>query len=83
VAIRLGASMPLYYQWYHKTKRVGEKFKIDLDCGDIYIMEEKAVGTDWKFRNSYTLRHAAGCNQYIKNKIPHISLVLYEGFYFL
>lgn len=66
LALRLGASMPLYYQWYYKTKRVGEKFKIDLDCGDIYIMEEKAVGTDWKFRNTYTLRHAAGCNQYVK-----------------
>ena len=28
-------------------------------------MSEKAVGTDWKERNSYTLRHATGCDKYV------------------
>ena len=27
-------------------------------------MSEKAVGTDWKKRSTYTLRHAAGANKY-------------------
>ena len=26
----------------------------------MYIMSEKAVGTDWKKKNIYTLRHSAG-----------------------
>jgi hypothetical protein len=66
LAIRLGASMPLYYQWYYKSQRVEDRIKLDLNGGDIYLMDEKAVGTDWKLRNTYTLRHAAGCNKYIK-----------------
>ena len=27
----------------------------------MYVMSEKAVGTDWKSRSKLTLRHAAGC----------------------
>ncbi len=27
-------------------------------------MSEKTVGTDWKRKNIYTLRHAAGCAKY-------------------
>lgn len=33
---------------------------------DIYLMNEKAVGTDWKKKNSYTLRHTTGCNKFTK-----------------
>jgi alkylated DNA repair dioxygenase AlkB len=62
VGVRLGATFPLYYQWYENTNPVGNKFKIDLDHGDIYIMGDKAVGRDWKTRNLLTLRHAAGIN---------------------
>jgi hypothetical protein len=29
-------------------------------------MCSKAVGTDWKRSSIYTLRHAAGCEKYIK-----------------
>ena len=39
--------MPLHYQWCHMSKRV-ENFKVDIEPGDLYIMSEKAVGTDWK-----------------------------------
>ena len=34
-------------------------------------MSEKAVGTDWKKKKIWTLRHAAGCNKFIK--LPDIS----------
>ena len=34
--------------------------EINMKGGDIYIMSEKAVGQDWRKRNIYTLRHAAG-----------------------
>lgn len=35
-----------------------------VDGGDIYVMSEKAVGTDWKKKNLYTLRHATGCSKF-------------------
>ena len=36
-----------------------------LNTGDIYIMSEKAVGSDWRKSSMYTLRHAAGSNKYL------------------
>ena len=41
VAFRMGASMPLYYQWYQNSKPVGDRFVIELNDGDMYIMSEK------------------------------------------
>jgi len=32
----------------------------------MYVMSEKAVGTDWKEKKIYTLRHATGCEKYIQ-----------------
>ena len=59
IGIRLGDSLPLYFQWFYKSKKFGDVLKINLDGGDIYVMSEKAVGTDWMKKNSYTLRHSA------------------------
>jgi hypothetical protein len=64
IGLRLGADLPLYYQWYKSGNPVGQKISINLSGGDIYIMSEKAVGTDWKKKNIYTLRHAAGSDKY-------------------
>lgn len=66
VALRLGASLPIYFQWYYDTERIGERFEIKLNDGDMYVMSEKAVGTDWKSRNIFTLRHATGCDKFIE-----------------
>lgn len=66
IAMRLGASMPLYYQWYKYGEAIGNVIEIPLNGGDIYIMSEKAVGTDWKKRNCATLRHAVGASKYTK-----------------
>jgi hypothetical protein len=60
IGCRLGGSFPLYYQWFCKSNPVGQRLNIDLNAGDIYIMSEKAVGTDWKRKKILTLRHAAG-----------------------
>lgn len=60
VGMRLGSSMDICYQWYKDNQPVGDKIIIPLNGGDIYIMSEKAVGTDWKKRSILTLRHAAG-----------------------
>jgi hypothetical protein len=68
IGIRLGdgESSPLHYQWFSKSEAVGERIIIPLNGGDMYIMSEKAVGTDWKKKKIYTLRHATGCETYIK-----------------
>lgn len=61
IGVRLGtASLPLHFQWFHKGKPIDDRIIISLDPGDIYIMDEKAVGTDWKKKNIKTLRHATG-----------------------
>lgn len=74
VAIRLGGLNPLSYLWFYKNKYIDKngvgsgcagKTFFDLENGSMYIMSEKAVGTDWKKKNIYTLRHAAGCGKYI------------------
>lgn len=64
VAVRMGASMPLYYQWYQHSNPIGEPIEVSLGDGDMYIMSEKAVGQDWLKKNVATLRHATGCKKY-------------------
>lgn len=60
VAVRLGADFPIHFQWYQHSKPVGNLFSCVLKNGDMYFMSEKAVGFDWKKKNTLTLRHAAG-----------------------
>ena len=64
IALRLGASMPLYYQWFLQGKPVGPRLAVPLHDGDMYVMSEKAVGTDWKKKTIYTLRHATGAEKF-------------------
>ena len=64
IGLRLGATIPLHYQWFQQSKPVGQRFIVNLNHGDLYIMSEKAVGFDWLLRKKLTLRHAAGCKKY-------------------
>ena len=64
VAVRVGATMPIYYQWFHRSKPVGPRQMINLGDDDLYVMSEKAVGTDWKKSSIMTLRHSAGCDKF-------------------
>ncbi len=67
VAARLGnGDMPIHYQWYQRHARVGPRITVPLRGGDIYMMSEKAVGTDWKKSSILTLRHATGANEFTK-----------------
>lgn len=68
IAVRLGASMPLHYQWFYQSKPIGIRGALTLNHGDLYVMSEKAVGTDWKKRSQLTLRHAAGAEKYLQTK---------------
>jgi hypothetical protein len=64
VAIRLGKSIPLVYNWFLNSEPVGQRINLELEHGDMYVMSEKAVGTDWKKKSILTLRHAAGSEKY-------------------
>ena len=64
VAMRMGESMPLYFQWFQHSQAVGDKVKIDLHDGDMYVMSGKSVGFDWLKKNEPTLRHATGCSKF-------------------
>jgi alkylated DNA repair dioxygenase AlkB len=64
IALRLGASMTLYYQWFLQGTSVGPRLAVPLHDGDMYVMSEKAVGTDWKRKTIYTLRHATGTDKF-------------------
>lgn len=68
-ALRLGASIPLHYQWFHRFRPIGERVKIMLNHGDMYIMSSKAVGRDWRKSSILTLRHAAGADKYLQIRL--------------
>lgn len=57
-------SSPLHFQWFQNSTPIGQRFIVPLNAGDIYVMGEKAVGTDWMKRKIPTLRHATGCAKY-------------------
>jgi len=65
IGVRVGnASLPLHFQWFQHSRPVGERIQIPLNPGDIYVMTEKATGTDWKNRSWMTVRHATGCAKF-------------------
>ena len=68
IGVRLGATMPMAWNWYYNNEPVGKNIHVLLETGDIYIMSEKAVGTDWLSppKKHFSLRHAAGGPKYTK-----------------
>lgn len=66
LAIRLGGCMDMHYQWFKDGNAVGKRVKVEMNGGDIYVMSEKTVGTDWKKKKIYTVRHATGCDKFTK-----------------
>lgn len=64
IGVRLGGFIPMHWQWFLEGNPIGEPILVPLDGGDIYIMSEKAVGTDWKKKKIPTLRHATGCAKF-------------------
>lgn len=66
VGLRFGSTMPIFYQWFKDGKPFGETTKIELEPGDLYIMSEKAVGTD--NNKNMALKHAAGFERNISVK---------------
>ena len=64
IALSLGESTNINWQWFQNSKPVGDTYKFTINGGDIYIMSEKAVGYDWGSPSKLTLRHAAGAKKY-------------------
>ena len=69
-AVRMGADMPIHFQWFQRSKPVGNNIVIPLGDGDMYAMSEKAVGTDWLLKTKGTLRHATGAKKYTVYQEP-------------
>ena len=57
-------TMPICWQWFHRSKPIGNKFTLDIPHGTIYAMSEYATGFNWRKSSLYTLRHAAGGKKY-------------------
>jgi len=72
VGIRTGRDWPLHYQWFLRSEPVGKRLELVLGHGDVYIMSQKAVGTDWLKKVIPTLRHAAGYASVLKLEGPVI-----------
>ncbi|MDF1853360.1 MAG: hypothetical protein P1U85_21160 [Verrucomicrobiales bacterium] len=68
IGCRLGDSFPLVYKWFKNSEAVSREIRINLNGGDLFFMEDKAVGWDWKKKKVYSLRHSAGCDKYTKAK---------------
>ena len=68
IALSLGASSKINWVWFKNSKALREPYSFTINGGDIYIMNEKAVGYDWKKRSRITLRHAAGACKYLSLK---------------
>ena len=66
IGVRVGAAMPMCYQWFYKGKAVGKNLKIMIPGGGLYAMSQKSVGSDWRKSSLLTLRHSAGCDSYTK-----------------
>jgi hypothetical protein len=65
ICISIGCdNYPMRWHWFKDGMPVGKPIDITLNCGDVYIMSEKAVGAEWKMRSLYTLRHSAGIKKY-------------------
>ncbi|MAJ81877.1 MAG: hypothetical protein CMF41_03070 [Legionellales bacterium] len=68
-AINYGKPRIIQFQCYEKAKRIGDPVSIHLKCGDIYVMDGEATGTNWKKKMTQKgvrhWRHRAGDEKYI------------------
>jgi hypothetical protein len=51
---------PLHYKWYKDSEPISGALQVNLGHGDLYVMSEYAVGTNWLKKKVPTLRHSAG-----------------------
>ena len=65
IGANLGDQRTIMWQEYHRFEPVGEPFRIKLEHGDMYLMNAKAAGSDWRKSTIHTFRHRAGDETYL------------------
>jgi hypothetical protein len=66
-----GETMPMHFHYFWQWKQVGKRLVMDLNAGDLYVMSEEAVGSDWLKKSLEIIpRHATGANKFTKDKVP-------------
>lgn len=67
IGLSLGGSATLRYHWRlpGSSDHTFEPVDVAIDCGDVYVMSEKATGNDWRKRSKVRVVHAAGAKKYI------------------
>jgi len=70
LSMRLGLnpSMPFYYRWKYRHQEIGKLMRWEINAGDVMVMSEWAVGTEWKSSSKVTLVHSTGAKKYVKPK---------------
>ena len=66
--LRVGESMPMKFGMFWNCKLRGKPFETLINGGDLYFMNEEAVGAEWKSRSKWVWRHCAGADKYLKMK---------------
>lgn len=69
IAVRLGSSIPLEFQWFQNNKPLGERIRLSLNHGDLYAMSEKATGNDWKKKKNYDFTSCCRLSEIFNNQI--------------
>lgn len=78
IGTRFGADFDFWIQYYQRSVAVGKALRITLHHGDLYVLSEKAVGTDWKMKVIPTLRHAAGPSKLFMRTPSEEETILFE-----
>lgn len=60
VNLHLGNSIPLHFKWFHNTTEVSDLVSIQLNHGDVYIMNEVALGSVKESKSKLYLKHGIG-----------------------
>ena len=66
--LRVGAMMPMKFGMFYRNTIQGKSFTININGGDLYFMNEEAVGSQWKSSSKWIWRHAAGAPKYLVMK---------------
>ena len=66
-----GETMPMHFQYFWQWKQIGKRLIMPLNAGDLYVMSEEAVGTEWLKKSLEIIpRHSTGAKKYTKDKVP-------------
>lgn len=62
VNLHLGCSMPLHFKWFHTTTEVSDVKSIQINHGDVYIMNDTTLGNIKDSKTKLFLKHGMGFN---------------------